>query len=142
MNKERILKLADRIEETEYYNPVESLVFSKYELSLSRINKFCMGFMRFDCGSPACLMGWALDMFGKDEGLKSTEYAVVGELLDMDADPARMLFNPDQFDEMFIRELGLMGTMYKITPQWAANCLRSLANTGFVDWIGTKPQEE
>lgn len=51
MNKENILKLADIIEQTHF----EADCYKEGPVK----NAFNMNYLQFDCGTPACIAGWA-----------------------------------------------------------------------------------
>ena len=116
MNKENILKLADTIdkcntvacgeEDDEYY-------------------QFSMENYWFDCGTPACISGWADELFGDSR----TSLGITGG-------QAHQLFEPRNYYADFRRQPGQEG---HITARHAAAVLRNLVETGVVDWsVGAK----
>jgi hypothetical protein len=116
MNKERILALADLIE-------------AQPHTGLNEKTGFNMGEYRHECGTPACIAGWAAAAsVGDTTGtIKLEMYADIQaqQFLDLDGDQASALFQPpcedeDEWDE--------------ITPDHAAFTLRHLVKTGKVDW--------
>ena len=127
MNKIRILQLAEQIDKTEFLDR---------KLVRPAVPSFCMGFVKYHCGSPACLMGWTEHMFGPISS--SGNFFETGRLLGLSVLEAERLFDPSEFDDQFRKDVGVF-ELRTITPDWAAACLRRLAETGEVDWVGTKP---
>lgn len=123
MNKENILFVADLIEKQP-----KTEIHSK--------SGFTMEFYVHDCGTPACIAGWAVaanrGMGGNDDirsaaGEKSTIRTVseeAREYLGIDEEVGEALF------------LGFESRidLRKITPMQAVDVLRNLAETGEVDW--------
>ncbi len=120
MNKDRILELADRIEKMPLLADVRRSNDSGIEVSAPEIFDMEHWRSRTDCGSIACVGGWATIMFGNPDKYYSD--VASGELLGLDWSDAQMLFYPTQ------------STWYRIAPARAAAVLRNLAATGLVDW--------
>ena len=77
-----------------------------------------------DCGTPACIYGHLVPYNEDRHGwVAGTERLGITEW------QGQQLFSC----------LGTSVNLSDVTPQWAAACLRKLAVTGVVDWIGTKP---
>lgn len=109
MNVERIRELANVIEVQPHTRIEDETGFN-------------MRYFEHDCGSPACIGGWANFIWGKGREDTSTE---ARGYLGISLEHAESLFFPD-FD------------MDRITPTHAAAVLRNLADTGKVDWsVGT-----
>ncbi|MBD8651518.1 hypothetical protein IFT66_10560 [Rhizobium sp. CFBP 13726] len=112
MNKERILALADLIEQQLHTTPSAPIGFTMSDYVHS-------------CGTPACIAGWAawesenqpdfLDWRQVD--FKATKY------LGLDQETSEKLFEPEGVSSWF-----------EITPAHAAFTLRHLARAGVVDW--------
>lgn len=89
------------------------------------------------CGTAACIFGhvvgsrtlWEADGDG-------TLYRLGEVALGIRHDAAMALFQPVLEEAYFRAEPGARG---HITNAHAAACLRNLAATGEVDWLGTKP---
>lgn len=112
MHKDRILALADLIEQQPHTSP-------------SSERGFTMADFTHDCGTPACLAGWAAwESENRPEVIewslaasKATQFLCIGY------DMADELFEPDD-----------IAGWDRITPAHAAFTLRHLAETGVVDW--------
>ena len=119
MNKERIIELADKIEQLEHD---ENGSYS------NGINGFCMNYFSDVCGSPSCIAGWAVHMYHPDsKDLLLSGPAKISQsaadLLGIDKHVAGMLFEPNRFD-----------VYNHITPQEASITLRKFAETNIIDW--------
>lgn len=122
MNKERILALADLIEK------------QPHQPEFDATSGFDMSCTHRDCGTPACIAGWALwEAQGRPEslveppglwGIENNAATYLGLSVPEVSQPSGYpLFYPPE--------------TYKyegITPAQAASCLRHLAETGEVDW--------
>lgn len=111
MNKERILLLADRIEQAPHVRAFGD--------DYSSLTGFDMS--TWHCGSVGCIGGWTEQLFG--DGTRCAGHWAVAELLDISVYEADVLCFPRQtinYD--------------KITPAQAATTLRLFAETGEVDW--------
>ena len=115
MNIERIRELADH---------VEKLKHVPYIKRAGGPGQFNMRGYTFSCGTPACIAGHAVALFGGDPDLSIGEAAAnaLGINYEEDFHP---LFEPP-YPNLF--------PWSKITPAQAARCLRHLADTGDVDW--------
>ena len=122
MNVERINLLADVIE-----------VEPEVKVSLPR-SGFDMRREFHECGSPACIEGYARKLFrcplGED----------LLPVLGITPSQAIELFMPGNCHASF---LASPGNPLWVTPQHAAAVLRHLARTGKVDWsVRTSPMED
>ena len=109
MNTERILELADLIEQ---------LPEEKYDQTT----------WKHDCGSPACIAGWTVFKFHEYpdelEAMPGDEVTITAKcLLGLDWDTAENLFKANP-----------LGSVFDVTTTEAAACLRHLAETGKVQW--------
>lgn len=115
MNKERILELADYIEQlpqaghTGYEGPEQLPVQSFYMASYS-------------CGTAACIAGHALRLWHDNHDYALTRWAAA-RILDIGPNVVgKHLFVPDGID------------LTDVKPIEAARVLRELAHTGVVNW--------
>ena len=127
MNKDRILRLAERVEKMPHLSD------AGYPLSpTARV--FSMHKYYFDCGAPACIAGHAEVMaeeeYGKNFGVGNFFHTPqnTADYLELGYDIATELCEPSGF-----------GALTRITPQHAAACLRHLVETGEVEWGATRP---
>jgi hypothetical protein len=127
MNKERILKLADIIEKQPHTTPQQP-------------DGFTMSNWTHDCGTPACICGWANHELNKETSsdIWLGDDRVAAEWLGLDIDTAGSLFEPSRE-----RDSNPWATDWwdEITPAHAAAVLRNLAETGKVDWSVGAPVE-
>ena len=134
MNKEKILRLADVVEELEHAaNGTDS-------------GKFDMSRYAFFCGAPACVAGWAVAIEVADfnvptaaklnvrrlypgDGIVSSTsiHRKAGEILELSPGEAARLFRSSE----------PTSNLYDITPLEAAWVLRKFAETGEIDWAMT-----
>jgi hypothetical protein len=94
-----------------------------------------------DCGTPACIAGHLVGtrvrkrvaLLQAEDDAAGIEYMIAkaAPLLAISEEVARHLFMP----WTLFRSL----SSPEISAEWAAACLRKLAETGEVDWLGTKP---
>ena len=117
MRKDRIRKLADTIEKCE----------AVYGDDQGGDYKFWMGEIQFDCGSPACIAGWAEHIFGEDTDFDLTY------LLDISSSDEMELIEPRYKNHAYFPAVRSDHPGF-ITPQHAAKVLRHFAETGIVDW--------
>lgn len=125
MNKERILALADLIEK-QPHTPVQAE------------SGFNMADLVRECGTPACIAGWAA---WEEEGRPAAVSAPdTGWCLERKAQqylglaPSGEAELSDTAYSLFYPEGDQVGFYDEITPAQAAACLRHLAETGEVDW--------
>lgn len=113
MNVERINALADMIEVMPH-------------TTVSAEEGFSMANWSHDCGTPACIAGWAAYL-AKGPGvlINHSCYDVAADFLDINVCLA---------DELFEPRLGDVDLWDEIEPKHAAEVLRHLAQTGNVDW--------
>lgn len=86
-----------------------------------------------DCGTICCIAGttniWFGDGAARDETHNEDAWRQARDLLGVDSEQAQSLFYCNTMHNAF--------PMKRITPDWAARCIRKLMQTGKVDWIGT-----
>lgn len=112
MNKDRVLALADFVEQSETFD---------------------MRFPFHDCGTPACLLGHAKAL-ARVRGWRFAEPG--GILLGLNSQQIDRLYSPMTGRYHFHSEPHQDSF---ITQAHAVACLRNLAETGEVDWKGTAP---
>lgn len=108
---------------------------------IERSSTFDMGQVLHDCKTPACIAGhvavangFVRDPKGDHINLQAMRFA--REVLAL---------QPQQAADLFCATSCVFGTTAEnydgmaATPAHAAACLRKLAETGEVDWLGTKP---
>lgn len=124
MNTERILALADLIEKQPH-------------TTQEAPEGFTMVNWNHDCGTPACIAGWACHVaLGGAVVLDINIEQTARRFLGLDAAEADALFEPDLRSD-FEKEHGFISSTDvwdDITPDHAARTLRRLAKTGKVDW--------
>lgn len=112
---------------------------------VERSATFEMETVYHDCGSPSCIIGHTLTdaerqlhHTGPDDPSEAYE--------EIDIAQARLGLSDDAADELFMPEHRGRADYFAlplesgwITNAHAAACLRKLAATGEVDWLGTKP---
>lgn len=109
MNKERMLQLADVI---------EKLPHVQEENKTDPGRSFTMNDFSYECGTPACIAGWATALAtGKENIQEFAPCSTAARWLEIDVDWADNLFMPDV-------------PLRRITPQMAATVLRTLAEKG------------
>jgi hypothetical protein len=102
--------------------------------AIERSETFTMKLEYHPCGTPACILGHTLPNVS---GWKDELYDQAGELLGLPDERQYMeLFQPRT--EVANWSSRPYSDSY-ITNAHAAACLRKLAETGVVDWAGTKP---
>lgn len=108
MNKQRILDLADHIEHLPHVTGCDAV---------PGVDSFTMEYVRYNCGTPACICGWAAHFLGNPNRLSYEKDAA--DYLGLDERWARVhLFYPR----------GTGCNLSELTPQRAAEALRRLAN--------------
>jgi hypothetical protein len=115
MNVEKLLAYADRI---------EGLTHAPYSVDEEGFN---MGNFVRGCGTPSCIAGWVVfwEEACSPEDLPTFNVeGVAREALGL---------TEDQSEDLFYG-IGAGCLLAEITPQRAARAMRSLANTGEVDW--------
>jgi len=105
---------------------------------VERSATFTMSCAYEDCGSPGCIVGHIMGpkaAVGKDpDGRDWDDFSVASaRVLGISEDQAESLFRPERDRDGF----DFFGD--HLSPQHTAACLRKLAETGEVDWLGTKP---
>ena len=130
MNKERILMVADAIEN----HSIPKLGFNMTSL----VSNDYPDMSGHDCKTVACIAGWTVALFKDDGSLRNKPLYTVnsidksknaidkraGKILDLGSWEANDLF----YTEYYIMHLE------KITPKMAVKTLRNLAKTGRVVW--------
>lgn len=97
---------------------------------------FDMSVWEHDCGTPACIAGWASSL-ACPEGRPKTSYGRT-----MDAEEVANIWLDLTYQEgsdLYIAS-GLNVELSRITPEQAATVLDHLAETGKVDWSVIKDQ--
>jgi len=117
MNKENMLKLAAVIEPL----PINNTFYSEPETP-----KFCMSYVVFDCGTPACIAGWAASCATGRSILNGTPIiSTAAAWLDVPGGWAHSnLFYPDMAMEHLFNDYNYD----RVTPKVAAALLRELAS--------------
>ena len=132
MNKERILKLANHIE-TCHYSP-------DGPKDKQNNKHFNMDTWVFTCGSPACMAGHTLSLFGTKHKKTESNRNILQEaayLLGLDLDAANKLFSPEEYNiENGHEDMYPYHDMDEedVIADLAAACLRHLAESNYVDW--------
>ena len=131
MNRERLLELADTIEnlpsvdENETITPIPS-----------DKRAFGMNLTHHKCGTPSCIAGWTWHMYFDASPRSLFNYALVRHALDLTDEQALELFVPKNDRAIY----GVSEDCIEfITAPWAAAVLRNLAETGEVDWTVGAP---
>lgn len=135
MNKKRILQLADHLETERVREHFDmSHFFHKPDSNLGAMPANKEDF--FSCGAAACIAGWAVALFTKDN------LFVYGASLSRNAEKLLKL-SPLQAQNLFIPDVHT--AYHNITPDQAAEVLRRFANTNRIEWkevLGETEQEE
>jgi hypothetical protein len=110
---------------------------------VERSNTFDMGRCVHMCGTPACIAGHAmtddeLHACWEDQGMAPARDAIVRRL-GITEPQSFALFNPSHLRVADWLAYDATEPGF-ITAAHAAACLRKLAATGEVDWLGTKPE--
>ena len=145
MNVKRILALADTIEELPDFHSTGIGLPNVTGQDSFRMDRF-----RHECGAPACMAGWAIYLWGEedgDRGLIPTPYLIrAGRILGLMTDdrPWR-LFEPHD-SPCIQRDHDAHWSADPTSPAYISNKraaaqLRHLAKTGEVDWSAT-PYED
>lgn len=110
---------------------------------VERSETFLMSTWVHPCGTPACIAGHLVGeqvrkviqpLSAQDDEAGIAYMLDVGApLLGIEREQARVLFMP------WVQNRSIES--WHIKGDWAAACLRKLAETGEVDWLGTKPQQ-
>lgn len=90
--------------------------------------------IRHDCGTAACIGGWAEVLFvAKDDDINigTSEDAEIAEALGLSLDQANDLF----FPLTAIKEAGFNTNYEQLTQAQAVDVLTHLMETGEVDWL-------
>lgn len=129
MNKQNILRLADALDNVELAKS-HNIGFNMATF----VSTFDIDRTEHDCGTVACIAGWAVAMFGHNGKPRASPLS------------AMKLNNFPTPEEHATRTLGLSYVTaqslfypgnpryHQITPKVAAATLRHLAETGVVDW--------
>lgn len=87
-------------------------------------NGFCLNYLRYECGTPACIAGWAAALALRTSHLPNDIHIerTAADWLGLDHNMAyNRLFYPDRFLPP--------GAQYEdVGPKWAAEVLRTMAN--------------
>lgn len=125
MNVDRLTKIAEWLEA----GAPHKKGVAKFDMSDYVVND--------SCGTVCCIAGAACQFFTKSR--YKTHQSFVEEnapkILDLSEGEAEELFCAFDLQD----EMGFVG-LSKITPAWAARCIRKLIATGEVDWRGTREE--
>ena len=129
MNKARILELADKID------GLPSLSWDDSDRLYRGRHAFNMGSAKHDCGTPACIAGWAAHMYcgGETRGEWDDDLDDAEEALGLTHDQGTELFVPVVKSVAHYRAKN-PGDPGFVTSEHAAAVLRNLAETGEIDW--------
>ena len=101
------------------------------------VEGFDMGAVLYPCGTPACIAGWTLAIAGASgEQQDPDELACEQALLGLSNVQTNLLFIPDTAAARWSAGEHERGW---VSPEHAARCLERLAESGEVDWEGTRP---
>lgn len=109
---------------------------------VEKASRFTMGEIYHSCGTPACIFGHIVsaEEFAADkeaDGWAADPWRLGAQRLGISSRQAYQLFEPV---ESCVHWSACRGSPLRITNAHAAACLRKLAATGEVDWLGTKPE--
>lgn len=131
MNKERIIQLAEAIEQGTLLAGPERLGFNMNYFS-TPMSWFNQDFARRDCGTVACIAGHAAAISSGSV----TSFSEAAEWLGLPYDETAVeLFFPGDSSGINVPSWS------KITPAHAGAVLRRLAETGRVDWTAVLPED-
>ena len=133
MNTERILHLANVIETLEPLHPEEVIELEANTPDFQAIDAFSMAQFYYECGTPACIAGWADFLWSADHTDDFHTGERARDILGLEEDLSHELFEP----AFVYGEVDIGAFDYEkefISPERAAAVLRNLANTGVVDW--------
>ena len=97
------------------------------------VESFSMEAWQFECGSPSCIAGWTVELFGSEDQKRiaihngDMTFEVARNLLRIGQEDAEALFTPMPVAE---RET--------LCAKDAARCLIHFVETGKVDWLQAK----
>lgn len=89
------------------------------------------------CGSPQCIMGWALHFWGDPDDPQSADLAGFRAIFGI-TDRDLAIYEARLADEIAYARHSRV-CLSRISRRHAANMLRHFAKTGTVDWPGTAP---
>ena len=144
MNKERAIRLADKIETLKGVDYWDEWGYrgDPIEHDEPRKDSFTMEVTNYNCGSPANIVGWAAHISGIEPGPRDTDdpfhnpkLEVMRTWLGISASQAEELFAPIYNHLSTEAGVGNDDDGY-ISPKMAADVLRKLAETGEVRWPG------
>lgn len=128
MNKERILKLADVVEQQESQNLYEA-IFNGFDMrAFVTSSKNEKGYY---CTAPACIAGWAVYTFALERFGGAIGHITGREVLGLTNQQALDLFSPTSPRSNYLAKPGARDY---IKPKQAAAVLRHFAFTGKIDW--------
>lgn len=132
MNVENILKLAEVLESPAAEEHFDMSSWLDHNGDHDLPDEITYNEMIKDCGTVACIAGWATVLAKGDEIVKEEnyEFGIGADYLDLEYTQAKHLFTPG----VFITVDGEEVSAYAATPKQAAKVLRHLAATGEVDW--------
>ena len=103
----------------------------QHDPKVAMLRGFSMEEFRYPCGSPACIAGWAVALFGDDLLNSGNTLFDAGLILGLAPHTAMSLFTPEVPYAQFSSSPGERG---HISPEFAANVLDHLADYGSVCW--------
>ena len=128
MNKERILKLADVVEQQESQNLYEA-TFNGFDMrAFITSSKNEKGYY---CTAPACIAGWAIYTFAPERFGGTIGHRTGREVLGLTNQQALDLFSPTSPRSNYLAKPGAHDY---IKPKQAAAVLRHFALTGKIEW--------
>lgn len=110
---------------------------------------YVKGVSRFDmthfierdhCGTSCCIAGAAIQFdrkFPYADGEVTGAHETARRILGLTFAQALALFYGEGSDCVLDPDEGDINPLSRITPAWAARCIRKLIETGKVDWAGT-----
>ena len=119
MNKENLKRLIAVIEKSE--------TFSMHSIEWSNMFESDEGFGDHSCGTPACIVGHAIQI--------GSDYRCLDKFLDMSEMRSNAIIAPSYDYAHYHAKPGEAGY---ITKSHAVRMLKKLLETGKVDWKGTK----
>lgn len=125
LGKQRIRMLADLIEHEDHV------------IGFYAEKGFCMSYVTHDCGTPSCIVGYAMKAAEADPTFDARPNSVLPHSYwiassYLHGDDCVMSLN--HFSRLFDPDTPRHFSWNLITPAHAATALRNLADTGIIDW--------